>query len=40
MAPLAIILNGPLGQFVLSVPTVLGSAKEKHSWQRVEQEFR
>ena len=39
MAPLAIILNGPLGQFVLSVLTALGSAKETHSWQRIEQEF-
>lgn len=40
MAPLAIILNGLLGQFVLSVPTALSSAKETHSWQRIEQEFR
>lgn len=37
--PLAFILNVPLGQSVLSVPTALGSAKETHSWQRIEQKF-
>ena len=46
MAPLAIIVNGPLGPFVFRVLAALGSAefevfvsKGTYSWQRTEPEF-